>query len=146
MQLPEVPHRPRQCYALTRSVLHAALGIDEHQLVAMLSIPFLQTNLPELDWRSTHLLHCGHLVFSAPIRPCASNCAVDSGCESSLEPQNVPQGDAILCQECVFRSELVFARYAKVEQAIRSPEDSGYSSAGPQLTPSFGDYVNQFGN
>jgi hypothetical protein len=146
MQLAEVPHRLRQCYALTRLVLHAALGIDEHQLVAMLSIPFLHTILPDFDWRSAHLLHCGHLVFSASMRPCASNCAIDAGCQSSLEPQNVPRGDAILCHECVFRSDLVFVRYAQVEQAIRSPEDSGYRSAGPQFTSSFGVYGNQFGS
>jgi hypothetical protein len=146
LKLSEVPHVLRQCYALTRSVLYAALGIDEHQLDAMLSPPFLHTNLPDFDWRSTHRLHCGHLVLTAPMRPCASNCAIDSSCQSSLEPQNVPQDDAILCQECVFRSDLVFTRYAKVEQAQRSPEDSGYRSAGPQPTSSFGDYGNYLGN
>ena len=134
----------RQALALTRLVLHSALGVDEYQLDAMLCSPFFRTNLPGFDWKSTHKLRCGHLVFSEPMRPCASNCAIDSGCQSSFEPHNLQQGDAILCQECVFRSDLVFKRCARGEQAMRSLEDSGYGSAGPQLTSSFGDHENEY--
>jgi hypothetical protein len=144
MQPLDHPKRLRQSYALTRAVLVSALGIDEYQLDAMLCSPLFSTNLPDFDWRSTHKLCCGHLVFSAPIRPCASNCALGSGCQSSLEPLNWREGDAILCQECVLRSDSVFKKFAKVEQATKSPEDSGYGSAGPQSTSSFGDYGNQF--
>jgi hypothetical protein len=136
--------RLRQSLALTRSVLHSTLDIHDDQVDAMLCSPFFRAFLPGFDGRSTHKLRCGHLVFSTPIRPCASNCGDCSGYEASSHPGNVRQGDAILCQECVFRSDLVFKRYAKVEEAMRRGQDSGYISADPQLTSSFGDDENGY--
>jgi hypothetical protein len=42
--------------------------------------------------------------------------------------------DAILCHECVTRAELVFRRYAKLEEEPRDGEESGYVSAAAQVT------------
>ena len=135
MTTTEEPSSLRRSLALTRPMLQSTFGLDYEQVNALLCSPFFNPNHEAFDWKNRHHLRCGHEVWSVPTRPCASNCIDGSGCRGAIFPRNERQGDAILCQECVARSELVFQRYAKLEAVMGGSVDSGYVTPGPQITP-----------
>jgi hypothetical protein len=65
------------------------------------------------------------------------NCTLKPYCRefSVSDEYHTERGvDAILCHECVTRAELVFRRWAKVEETARGGQESGYVSAAAQVT------------
>jgi hypothetical protein len=105
----EGPPTLRRSLALTGVRLQSAFGLHHEQVNALLCPPFFDTRRKDFDWNDVHRLRCGHDVWSAPMRPCAANCTACTGAESCAVGR---QGDAILCQECMARAELMFQRYA----------------------------------
>jgi hypothetical protein len=111
--------------------------MDFSQVNALLCWPFFDPGHQGFDWNHTHRLLCGHRVWSNSVRPCAVNCTLEPDCREfgvSGEDHTERGVDAILCHECVTRAELVFRRWAKLEEKARGGQESGYVSAVAQVT------------
>jgi hypothetical protein len=128
----------RRCLALTRLVIQTAFGIDEFQADCLPCSPYFDPRQDGFDWNQVHRLRCGHEICTAIVRPCASNCVDDPPCYIAILPDHERQNDAIMCQECVYRAELLFHRWVRVGDTIESNRDSGRMSVDPQLTESYG--------
>ncbi|KAF2827776.1 hypothetical protein CC86DRAFT_288865 [Ophiobolus disseminans] len=131
----EEPFGLRRSLAITRSMLQTNFGLDHDLVNAMLCSPFFNSTLKGFDWNNTHALRCGHEVWSITLRPCGANCTDAPGCRGASYPQKERRADAILCQECVARAELVYQRYTKLEEERASRGGDGGVSAGPRATP-----------
>jgi hypothetical protein len=128
----------RRCLSLTRLVIQTAFGIDEFQAGSLFCSPYFDPRQDGFDWCQVHRLRCGHEVCTAIVRSCASNCVDDSPCYIANLPDHERQNDAIMCQECVYRAELMFHRWARVGDTIESNRDSGHAIVDPQLTADYG--------
>jgi hypothetical protein len=104
--------RIRQCLALSRYLLGVYFGFDHEQIEEMLRPVFL-CSTSVVCRENVHQLHCGHVVWTTFVRPCAPNCTNDADSEA-LVTASKRQNDAILCEECLFRAELVYKRYGYV--------------------------------
>ncbi|KAF2024149.1 hypothetical protein EK21DRAFT_118067 [Setomelanomma holmii] len=123
----EEPSLLRRCLAVTRRILQSTLAIDEMRVNAMLCSPFCNPNRDDVARMYHHDLLCGHRVYTATLRSCAYNCAAShTGCSGYAVPLGMREADAILCQECVARAELVHRRWNTCqveEQASRHSND-----------------------
>ncbi|KAF9728375.1 hypothetical protein PMIN04_007051 [Paraphaeosphaeria minitans] len=124
-----VPRDVRRALAFTRPVIEHFTGLTNEQIVNKLCKPFYNPNQLGYDWKLTHILRCGHQVWAEPARPCAANCSDNPECESRIFPGNNKQGDIIFCHECVYRAEMVYARYAQIGRSLTRGSES---QAGPQ--------------
>jgi hypothetical protein len=134
MTTTEKPCTPRRTLALTRHLLQSTLETKDGRIDAILCSPFFHSNQEGFDLGNTHYLRCGHDVWSAQIRPCASNCSLYPGCGNAVS-RDERQNDLMFCRECVSRADLVFQRYTDLEQVTRAGVESGYVIAGSQFTP-----------
>jgi hypothetical protein len=107
-------HGYRRALSLTRPVIEHFTSYVGEVLDYFLAKLYFNPHQLSFDVRYTHFLRCGHEVWCTPVRPCAANCSDMPPCRGRVYPRNVKQGDAILCKECTFRVELVYARYAQV--------------------------------
>ncbi|KAF1844163.1 uncharacterized protein K460DRAFT_159380 [Cucurbitaria berberidis CBS 394.84] len=123
------PKYSRRCIALTRPLLNSEFSLDNEQTESLLSRPFFHLSREALDWMNVHYLMCGHQVWCAPTRPCASNCNNHPQCKVMICLGDQRQSDAIFCQECVGRAELVYARYARIEKSREEMGDPGIGCA-----------------
>ncbi|KAH8731633.1 hypothetical protein GQ44DRAFT_722582 [Phaeosphaeriaceae sp. PMI808] len=117
----------RSCTALTVKTLQAYTGVNTNQAYALLCRPFFNFE----DGRvNAHRLCCGHEVWSRARRPCALNCGDSSLCRSAIESHYQRRHDAILCQECLARADLVHIRSQNLDDKM-ARNDPGQQAAGP---------------
>ncbi|KAF1914465.1 hypothetical protein BDU57DRAFT_478585 [Ampelomyces quisqualis] len=116
----------RRAVALTRPVLSGALMLQDHQIDATLCSPVFRANQEFCSEHTFHKLLCGHLVLSMSQRFCASNCV------DSLHGSSIRQSDAIVCLECVTRAEMIFQRYARLQERAKSGVDGLGADMDPQ--------------
>jgi hypothetical protein len=126
LTMTEEPSPLRRSLALTRPVLQSAFALDDTQVHALLCSPFFNPHSYGFDWRNVHHLLCGHEVYTASIRPCAYNCSGYQGCHGGTGSSSERDIDAIVCQECVARAELVYQRFARFQAPAQDGVDSGY--------------------
>lgn len=104
-------HGFRRALGLTRAVLGHFTSFPPIILSYFLCSLLHDPLPPRVMHECTHNLLCGHEVWCEQSRPCASNCRDMPPCHNRVFPNNVKQGDAILCKECTYRAELVYERY-----------------------------------
>jgi hypothetical protein len=124
--LNESVHGFRRTLSLTRSMLYSVFGMDEDQINTTLCPAFFNTQQEAVSDGLAHSLRCGHGVLCAQMRPCASNCTDSATCFASNVFAHERHGDAIICQECVFRSELVLRRWTATGKPTGYHCDSGF--------------------
>ncbi|KAF2247029.1 hypothetical protein BU26DRAFT_339903 [Trematosphaeria pertusa] len=128
--------RYRRAVALTRNVIQYYTSYSPAQVESLLSPLFYNPNHIPFDWKNTHILRCGHEVWSEPTRPCSSSCSDAPSCRGRIFPRNEKQPDAILCKECTLRAETVYVRYATATHrgaGGSGPVQNGYiQHSGPQ--------------
>jgi hypothetical protein len=134
MTTTEKPSTLRRTLALTRQLLQSTLEIKADGVDAILCSPFFNYNQEGFDLENKHYLRCGHEVWSAQIRPCASSCSLYPGYRDAAS-RDERQNDLMYCHECVSRADPVFQRYTDLEQVTRAGVASGYVISGSQLTP-----------
>ncbi|KAF2683713.1 hypothetical protein K458DRAFT_487813 [Lentithecium fluviatile CBS 122367] len=115
-------HGYRRALCLTRPVISHFTGFTDEITEYFLAELFYNPQSKGFDHKFTHYLRCGHEVWSAPFRPCASNCNDMPPCRGRIFPRNVKQGDAILCKECTYRAELVYSRYVTAGRGVAHDE------------------------
>ncbi|KAF2874119.1 hypothetical protein BDV95DRAFT_592243 [Massariosphaeria phaeospora] len=136
------PKGLRNAYTLTQATLQLLMpGLTSEACQALLRPILLNPNHHPFDWKKAHRLRCGHEVWVDPTRPCASNCGHTPACRARNFPRNQIMGDAIICMECVFRTELVYERMRKVQMGLLAHA----GQAGSVHVPDFGDGASQFG-
>ena len=143
-ELANPEHVFRRALSLTRPVIEHFTQYEgemmNYALSPLLFNPQHKVFSPEL----THYLTCGHEVWCRPTRPCAANCKDMPACRGRNAPNNVKQGDAIICKECTYRAELVYSRYVVAgrggaqEEAARDglPERPNHDGRNNQTTES----------
>ncbi|KAK7182583.1 uncharacterized protein CC84DRAFT_867570 [Paraphaeosphaeria sporulosa] len=119
-----VPRDVRRALAFTRPVIEHFCGLASEEIVNQLCRPFYNPDKLGYDWKLTHILRCGHQVWAQPARPCAANCSDTPECKSRIFPGNNQQGDVIFCYECVYRAEIVYARYAQAGRDLTRRSES----------------------
>lgn len=106
----------RRCLALTKYTLDLLVSprlLVPHRPLSDLAVNYFPSSL---DSDTVHTLACNHEVVSYPPRPCAINCRSTCSQSASTPSNQARHLDAIICQECIFRAELVFKRWEPVGQ------------------------------
>jgi len=115
------PNHPfRRSLGITRPVIEYFAGVAQEGIACTLAKLFMNPLGYDYDPKLTHNLRCGHHVYVDPCRPCAANCCDALPCHSRNEQYNCKMGDAIICNECVYRAELVYERYIQAQDTIAS--------------------------
>jgi hypothetical protein len=110
----------RRCLALSRPLIAAATDLPDAGVESLLCGPLFSRHHQGFDYNHTHMLQCGHEIWSELTRPCGYNCISDRPCWGSMFHRDEKRQDAIICHECVMRAELVYMRYKRMDLAIKS--------------------------
>ncbi|KAF1835827.1 hypothetical protein BDW02DRAFT_596930 [Decorospora gaudefroyi] len=99
--------RLRRCLSLTRPIIAAATDLPDTVVQALLCSPFVRSDYWQYLGGHAHTLRCKHTVWSKEPRRCGCNCV----CGETVMISAGTAGGVVICDECVFRAELVTRRW-----------------------------------